>query len=907
MPEWKQEIRSRLASLKLEPIREQEIVDEISQHLDDRYKELIAGGATRTEASQAALAELDKSEALTQSLLQLEQSVEREPLVPGTNTRSNMLADLWQDLRFGARMLGKHSSFTVVVVVTLALGIGVNTAVFTLFNLFLRPLPVRDPDSLVRLEYRAANRWGEGRYSLLDYIHFRDNAQAYSGLAASQSDVFMLDTQTTEPQRVLAMFVSDNFLSELGAGLSLGRTFTAEENRTPGQYPVALLSYYFWQRQFSGDPEIVGRTLRFHRQAFTVIGVTAREFIGLDFEVPDVWLPLLMRDEMTTEWVSAFRKGDGISARDNRWLDVYGRLKPGVTLERANAEADLLMSQLIGAYPEIDDQDRANVLSAAPWLDGEALQAWAMVLLATLSVLLIACTNVANLLLARAIGRQKEIGIRLCLGASRRRLIRQLLAESVLLACLGGAAGLLLAWWSSGLLTAQLLNTLGEGEWRVFDFTPDLRVLGFTLLLSLSTGVVFGLAPALRATRVDLVRAIRDDPAGLNHRMTRSRLRRGLVVTQVSLCMILLGAAGLLLRALIRAGSIERGFETRKVLAMNLRFDSRGNDNARRQQIEHELAMRLESLPGVQSVSRTSGLAGIRITVPASGEATVDRSTSASCYPVTSGYFDTLSIPIVSGRRFTEAETRSEAAIIVVSETTARNLWPNQDPLGKTVNHSNLSLQVIGVARDAQNNQPGETPSVLYYRPLKSDDRDVGQDEPNLLLRTESDLDDMKVAVRAAIQAFDPALKLEVDSLAIFLNGTVAIRQARAASQLTALIALLALSLACTGIYGVMSHTVNERTREIGIRMALGAQPGEVMGLVLRQGLKLVLAGVVLGTAASLVVTRVIISLLFGLSPTDPLTYGAVATMLILVAMLACWIPAKRATRVDPMVALRYE
>src|SRR5262245_57009927 len=450
MPEWKEEIRQRLANLKLAPAREAEIVEELSQHLEDRYAESLTRGATPDEAYRAALAELSESDSLARELLRVERQVTQEPIVPGSNRRSNMFVDLWQDVRYGLRTLGKRPGFTAVVVFTLALGIGVNTTIFTIFNLFLRPLQVKDPDTIVRLEYRAAKPWGEGRYSFPDYVHFRDNARSYAGLIASDGNVFLLNNESPEPQRVFVMFVSDNFFSELGAGLSLGRTFTAEENRAPGQNPVVVLSYYFWQRHFAGDPQVVGRTLRFHGKSFTIIGVTARNFVGLGFETPDVWAPLLMRAEMTTEWVDAWRKGNGIDAHDTRWLSVYGRLKPGVTLEQARAEADLLMSQLVSAYPEVNAKDRVNVLSTAPitGMNRDEWQGVGMILGATLVVLLIACSNVANLLLARAAGRQKEIAMRLCLGASRGRLIRQLLTESLLLAGLGGVAGLLLAWRS---------------------------------------------------------------------------------------------------------------------------------------------------------------------------------------------------------------------------------------------------------------------------------------------------------------------------------------------------------------------------------------------------------------------------------------------------------------------------
>jgi predicted permease len=909
MQEWKQEIRHRLAGLHLAPAREAAIVEELAQYLEDCYAELRASGASEAEAWRLTLAELDGSELLAHELRHMERQVTREPVLLGTNGKSNMIADFCQDLRYGARMMRKQPGFTAVVVLTLALGIGVNTAIFSVFNLFLRPLPIKDPDTLAQLEYRAAKPWGEGAFSFPDYIHFRENARSYTGLIASDRQVYLLDSQTPEPQRVLAMFVSDNFFAELGASLSLGRSFAPEESRAPGQYPVVVLSYFFWQRHFAGDPQVVGKTLRFNGQAFTIIGVTARDFVGLETEAPDVWAPLLMRAAMTTEWGSARRKEDGIGAHDNRWLKVYGRLKPEVNLEQARAEADLLMSQFLGVYPEIDAKDRAVVRSASRIANAGRgfLRAAGSALGGTLLVLLIACSNVANLLLARAGGRQKEISMRLCLGASRSRLIRQLLTESLLLAGLGGVAGFLLARWSAGLLAAEFLHTLGLGDWRVLDFSLDARALGFTTLLSLLSSVVFGLAPALRATRADLMAVIKDEGAAVGHRMARSWLRNGLVVTQVALCMVLLAAAGLLLRGLLRATTIDRGFETRRVLAINLDFDPRGNENARQQRIEQALAERLETLPGAQAVSRTSGLETFRISAPGENEVTGGQIMSANSCPVTPKYFETLGIPILRGRGFSDEEMRAGAMVMVASETTARNLWPNQEPLGKIVKVSRATFQVIGVARDAQNIHPGEIPEVLFYRPLRPSDRDGGQDEPNVLVRTERDLKEMKAAVLAAARELDPSLKLEAESLEHFLAETWEVRLARAASELTVLFGLLALLLASTGVYGVMAYTVSQRTREIGIRIALGAQAGDALKLVLRQGLKLVLLGVAFGTVAALMVTRVVKSLLFGLSATDPVAYAGVAFLLALVALLACIVPARRATKVDPLVALRAE
>src|SRR5262245_18706439 len=450
MPEWKLEIEERLASLKLAPTREAEIVDELAQHLEDRYAESLSGGATPDEAHRAALAELSESETLRQELRRVERTSWQEPMALGTNRRTNMIADLWQDLRYAIRTLGKQPGFTFVVTLTLALGIGVNTAIFTLLNRQLRPLPVNAPDSIVRLEYRTADK-DYGGFSFSDYFFFREQAQVFSGLTASSEEGFLLGSLIAgaEPEEVPGEFVSDNFFSVLGVSAALGRTFTAEENSAPGREPVVVLSHHLWRRRFGADPNIVGQTLLLNNKPFVVIGVMGRDFQGISGEQMRLWLPMTMRVEMRSEGGTHFdsppARQEWFGNRSFRWLDVYGRLKPGRTLAEAQAEMTLSLSQLARAWPEINPKDGLYVTPLRSYRRGAFWQEFAMRLAATGIVLLIACSNVTNLLLARAAGRTSEIGVRLCLGASRVRVMRQLLTESLLLAGAGGAAGLLLA------------------------------------------------------------------------------------------------------------------------------------------------------------------------------------------------------------------------------------------------------------------------------------------------------------------------------------------------------------------------------------------------------------------------------------------------------------------------------
>jgi putative ABC transport system permease protein len=503
--EWKQEIRGRLAGLKLEPAREAEIVEELSQHLEDRYVESLANGATEAEADRAALAELIESATLQRELLRVEREVAPEPIVFGTNKRRNMIADFWQDLRYAMRTLRKHPGFTAVVALTIALGVGVNTTFFSLFSLPFRPLPVEGPGAVVDLGLSG---------SFLDYDYYRAHAKVFSGLIASGRGGLTIGRgdASEEPLFIEAEFVSDNFFSVLGARTILGRTFTPEENRAPGKDPVVVLSHPFWQKNMAGDPNIVGKTVWLNSKPFVVIGVTAPDFVGLGLQklgVKDLWLPMMMRSEVSPQDQKWLDKRDD-------WLRISGRLKPGRTTEEASAEMTLLYGQLQPAGSKINPNTRVSVRPL--YLMPSASEAWTVITLimsATAMVLLIACSNIANLMLARAAWRQREIGVRLCLGASRGRLVRQLLTESLLLAVLGGGAGLLLAWWSlKAFLTSALLSQapMGPSVSAITSFlNPDARVLIYTLILSLLAGLAFGLPPALRATRTDLVLTLKDD------------------------------------------------------------------------------------------------------------------------------------------------------------------------------------------------------------------------------------------------------------------------------------------------------------------------------------------------------------------------------------------------------------
>jgi macrolide transport system ATP-binding/permease protein len=911
MPEWKQEIRRRLANLKLEAAREGEIVEELSQHLEDHYAESLASGAAPEDAYRAALIELSDSEILQRELRIVELQVQQESVVLGNNRRSNMIADLWQDLRYGIRTLGKAPGLTAVVVLTLAIGIGVNTAIFSIFNTYLRPLPIKDPETVVHLKYRG----GDPDFSYPDYLYLRDHTQVFSDLIAHYEEGDLLEVKSEGAVVIAGEFVSDNFFSTLGGSVILGRTFTPEENRAPGGDLVVVLSHHFWQRRFAGDPNVIGQVQRLDGKPFTIVGVLAREFTGFNFEIPDIWLPLVLRGEVHN-W--NIPREDWIGKRSIEWLSVSGRLKPGRTIEEARAEMRLLHSQLASVQPKNDRRDGIDVVSSARLAQGKdgrgVLIAMGIVLAATGIVLLIACSNVANLMLARAAARRKEIGVRLCLGASRGRVIRQLLTESLLLAGMGGLAGLVLGRWSIELLAPLAIAQMGgQPDEMALDFSVDVRILGFTCLVSLLSGVAFGLMPALQATRIDLVAAVKEEGAGFSRRLARSRLRNGLVVAQVALCVMLLVPAGLLLRALVHILTLDPGFETRRVLVVRYNLELTGFDQPRAQLFRRQLMEHLAALPGVERVSAEERGSRANITLPGEG---AGRSFGRAIYTqVAPDYFETAGIPLVRGRGITAEDAQAGAAVVVVSESTARNLWPGEDPLGKTLRLGKTlqgggenvlfpSLLVIGVARDAQNeDRLGAIPPLFLYVPQGLDSGQYAR----LLVRTARDAREMKAAVRAEARALAPNLQLSLDSVEEIIAGAKYVRSARITTGLAGGLGLLALFLATIGVYGVMAFAVSQRTREIGIRMALGAQSIDVLKMVIGWGMRLVCIGAVLGLVVSLAVAQLMRSMLFGLSATDPLTFAAVTLLLAFIALLACWIPARRAAKVDPIVSLRCE
>ncbi len=826
---------------------------------------------------------------------------------------------MFQDLRYSLRSLLKRPGFTLVVIATLALGIGVNAAIFSVFNTLLRPLPVKEPESIVRLTFEEGPKRGD-RFSFPDYSYIRDHNQSFSDvIAVYEEEHFLLGEPrpNRDPEEILGHFVSENYFSMLGGSTQFGRFFTAEENSVPGRDAVVVLTHGFWQRRFGGDPQLVGSSIKLNGRPFTVIGITHPTFIGLRQEMPDIWLPLAMRAAMAADRYDniPIEKGEWFGGRDFPWLSVFARLKPGRTAPEARTE----MNVLLGQFDTQSTTGPKQTIAVDPINERKfPIEAWmfiGMVLAATGMILLIACLNIANMQLARAIARQREIGVRLCLGASRWRLVRQLLIESLVLSVVGGVAGVLLAWWSLNLFLSVVFVRYGGADMMrvVIDLTPDSRVLVYSFGLALLSGIAFGLVPALRATRPDLIGVIKSEGATATGRSARSRLSSALVVAQVSICFVLLIPAGLLLRSVQLNLASNPGYEAKNLLSVSYSLELSGYDAERAKIFQQQLMTRLAALPAVKSVSidRSSLGEGI-ITLLDQGGSGPKQFSSVPIQEIPSTFLETIGTPLVLGRAFTAEEANAHTPVLIVSESTARSLWPGESALGKlmrieqpmrdgTTKMISSSAQVVGVARDNQLYSSGVTPPLIVYLAGAT----LGELDTKVLVRTTTDAAALKDLARREAYAVEPVLRLKVKTFEEIIAGEQTIMSA--ASYGATALGALALMLAVIGLYGVMAWLVVQRTREIGIRMALGAQAHNVLVLVMAQGMKLVLIGLVIGIPVSLAMMRLLSSLLVGLTTADALTIGVVTVLLMGVTLLACYLPARRATRVDPLETLRYE
>ena len=795
-----------------------------------------------------------------------------------------------KDIRYGLRSLVKRPGFTVIALIALALGIGANTAIFSLVNaVVLQPLPYPDPDRLVWAWGTVRNGTTRASVAPLDYLDFRNQNKTFEQLAASLTLPASANlTGSGDPERLTASAVTGNFFDTFGVRPVLGRGFSLE-NEKIGQDQVTLLSHALWQRRFGGDPQILNKTIILDSKPYQVIGV----------------MPAHLRLPQTAElWVPLnFDGHEGMKQRRAHFLRPIGRLKAGVSLSQAQADIDLIAGQIEQQFPDTNTGWSLGLVSLREQLVGGSSSIVFILFGAVGLVLLIACANVANLLLVRAAARQKEIALRTALGASRWRIVRQMITESLMLSILGGALGALVAFWGVELLVSLSEDSLPP----TINVAIDATVLGFTFLISIVTGLLFGLAPAARTMKVDLIDSLKDGARGAEGTL-RNRTRSLLVIFESAVAVMLLIGAGLLVRSLIELQKVDPGFNSNNILTLSIalpeqKYEAEGKAANFFQQLETRVA----SLPGVESVGLitelplTGQLNDISYTVEGRPPVSPDAAFPTDWRRVNQKYFSTLQIPLLRGRHFTEPEVREGGKVVLVSQQVVAMAFPNEDPLGKRiVTMFGSAYEIVGVVGDIRHYSLQGEPFATMYFP------DINAGRMNLVVRTQGDPLSIVGAVRKEVYALDPDQPIaEVKKMSDWVNSSVAAPRYR--TTLLTLFAALAMILAATGIYGVMSYSVAQRTHEIGVRMALGARRIDVLKMVVRQGMVLTLIGVVLGLVAAFALTRVMSSFLFGVTAKDPITFGVVAALLMAVAFVACFVPARRATKVDPLVALRYE
>ncbi|HEV3075427.1 MAG TPA: ABC transporter permease [Thermoanaerobaculia bacterium] len=819
------------------------------------------------------------------------------------------MESLLADLRYAVRMLVKRPAFTLVAVLSLALGIGANTTIFSVVNaLLLRSLPVADPGRLAAIYVRDAQNPAmlAAPLSHLNWKDYREQARSFSGILGYDWAPMSFAKGGAEATLVVGQLVSENYFDLLGIRAARGRIFRGEEATKPGAHPVAVVSHHFWRQQLGGDPGIVGRTITLNGSAFTVIGVAPESFTGTDTGVqPELWVPMAMNRQI--------KRDPELNWYENRrglFVNTIGRLRPGVSLAAAQAEMTAIARRLEQEYLN-DNKGRTVVLVPLPQAAvgpqvRQVVVGASLVLLGVVGlVLLIACANVANLLLARATARRREIAIRLSQGARRGRLVRQLLTESLVLALLGGALGLVLMTWASHALLA-FLPTLPFPITLTLDLGADPRVLGFALAVTLATGLLFGLVPALQSSRPQLVAALKSQATTPPARGGMG-LRGALVAGQVALSLMALIASGLFLRSLAAAQRIDTGYDSAHLVSVSFDVGLYGLDQGRGEQLFRAVREQVGTLPGIDAAALANAgpLQGSfsRSVFLEGRESASTNGLLVEVNPVDPAFFRTVGVPLVAGRAFTDADRAGAQPVVIVNRTMAEKFWPNESPLGKRFHfHGKPPVVVVGVARDAKYNAVAEDPLPYVYQPLAQ------AYATGVTLVAHASRDPLAVlpSVLRQLRALAPGMPLVV-------NGTLAqqidssLWAPRFAASMLALFGALALVLATMGIYGVMSFSVAQRSRDIGVHMALGARRSVVLNMVLSQGMKLVAAGLVVGILLAYAFSRVAAGLLIGISPTDPVAFLATPPLLALVALASIYLPARKATDVDPTVVLRYE
>ena len=822
---------------------------------------------------------------------------------------------LWQDVRYTVRLLIKNPGFSAIAILSLALGIGANTTIFTVVNaILLHPLPVKDISRLVEVDtvdtktlVTAANVTKLG----MSYPNFQDYArenQVFSGLSCIVGPLPLTWSGGAEPKQVLGQMVTANYFEVLGLTPVRGRFFLPDEDSKPGGNNVAVLSYSLWVNKFGSDPNIVGKVLTLNATPYTVIGVGPRGFKGTFIfgNAEEVWIPVSMYPQA----LAGFFKDN---FNDRRFLTtaVFGRLKDGVSMNAAEASLKTIASQLERAFPK-DNASRSVALTpladAAVGVNnrGQLVLAGGLMMGIVGLVLLIACVNVANLLLAQAARREKEMSLRAALGASRRRMIRQLLTESLVLAVLSGIVGIAIAFGGRAVLWSFRPPFILDGD---LDIAFDSHVLFFTLSVSLLTAVLIGLAPAIKVAKSNLIEVLKVGGRGGSVSWARNRFRSLLVVTEIALALVALVGAGLFVRSMQNAQRVDPGFESKNLFVFAFDLGALHYDEDRGQQYFRAAIERAEASPGVASATIASNFplgGGLARTVFPEGqdEASGYRGTLTQLNDIAPNFFQTLRIPLVSGREFTDADRKDTTQVAIVNEAMAKQFWPNQNAVGKRFHFFGETQlrEVVGVVRNTVVNAIGEEPQPLAYLPLTQDFSPA----VTMQVRTTGKPEPVIATVRSHVQSLDTNLALtNWNTIGELLDQ--GLWAPRMGAALLAVFGGVALILAVVGVYGVLSYSVNQQTREIGIRMAMGAQTGSVLSLVVKQGMRLAIVGLVLGLVVAFAAMRVLSSLLFGVSAHDPLIFGGVTLVLATAAILACYIPARRAARVDPLVALRYE
>ena len=900
MPDWKREIESRLDQSGTDPASQYDLVQELAQHLEDRYQDLIAGGSAESAARASVLAELH-------DMQQVRRAHTRPSALPPGAPPGSVLSDLARDVRYGWRVIRKTPILTFFAIASLSLGIGANSTVFTIINtLLLHPLPVREPSRLVTVYETDVSQRGRNHLpvSYANFEDYADQQRCFQGMAAFTPPLVLTIQRSAGSERVFGEFVTAQYFTSLGLSPAAGRFFLEEEDRHPGAAPVAILSYNAWQSRFGGSQEAIGRKVTLNRTVFTVVGVAPPGFLGISATFgPDLWLPATM-----AETASPMEFANALSDRAKPLFHTIGRLKSGFNLKSAQAQLETVSSNLRRQYPD-SNEERAiavrpitdELFSSSGGSNGVVFGSAVLLVIVAL-ILGIACSNVANLLLARATARRQEIAVRLAIGANRGRIIRQMLAESLLLSVLSCAVGLAI-----GFAGCQFVWSFVPGDVVGNMVTPRLdgNVVAFSLALALITAFLFGLAPAMRASRPDVITALKEETRTAGR--VKGSLAGLLLVGQVAFSLVCLVTAALFFRSVQRAYKIDPGFDTRHLTIFMLNPAQAGYGEARVKEFYRAVRDQVSTLPGVSSVSWAAGppfwhSAAHSVVIEGAEQRRKTAQFSSVVITVDTGYFRTMAIPLQKGRTFDDRDREETVPVAVINDALAREHWPTGDALGHRLQFAGEKTwrQVIGVVKNANYTTLGESPQPCVYTPLRQN----FSEGMALYVKAEGDPSGLLSAVQREVRNLDSNIDINDVRTGQKLLDQV-LWTPKVGVALLGVFGSLALVLASVGLYGVMAYAVSQRRREIGVRSALGASRVTVINLILGDGLRLVCYGVAAGLGAALLVGRALSRMLFGISSADPLSYAAASLTLIVVALIACYLPARAATRIDPMIALR--